>query len=39
MVSAVEREFEPQSGQINDYEIGICCFSALLSWNFLVLAH
>jgi hypothetical protein len=26
--SAVDREFEPRSGQTNDYEIGICCFSA-----------
>jgi hypothetical protein len=26
--SAVDRGFEPRSGQINDYEIGICCFSA-----------
>ena len=26
--SAVDRVFEPQSGQTKDYEIGICCFSA-----------
>ena len=26
--SAIDREFEPQSGQTKDYEIGICCFSA-----------
>ena len=26
--SAVDRGFEPQSGQITDYEIGIRCFSA-----------
>ena len=26
--SAVDRGFEPQSGQIKDYEIGMCCFSA-----------
>ena len=26
--SAVNRGFEPRSGQIKDYEIGICCFSA-----------
>jgi len=26
--SAVDRGFEPQSGQTNDYKIGICCFSA-----------
>ena len=25
--SAVDRGFEPQSGQTKDYEIGICCFS------------
>ena len=25
---AVDRGFEPQSGQTKDYEIGICCFSA-----------
>jgi len=24
----VDRGFEPRSGQIKDYEIGICCFSA-----------
>jgi hypothetical protein len=26
--SAVDHEFEPQSGQTKDYEIDICCFSA-----------
>jgi len=26
--SAVYRGFGPQSGQTNDYNIGICCFSA-----------
>ena len=26
--SAVDRGFEPRSGQAKDYEIGICCFSA-----------
>jgi hypothetical protein len=26
--SAVDRGFEPRSGQTNDYEIGIYCFSA-----------
>ena len=26
--SAVDCGFEPRSGQIKDYEIGICCFSA-----------
>ena len=25
--SVVDREFDPQSGQTKDYEIGICCFS------------
>jgi hypothetical protein len=25
---AVDREFEPRSGQTKDYKIGICCFSA-----------
>jgi hypothetical protein len=25
---AVDRGFEPRPGQTNDYEIGICCFSA-----------
>ena len=28
VVSAVDRGFEPQSGQTKDYKIGICCFSA-----------
>ena len=27
--SAVDRRFEPRSGQTKNYEIGICCFSAL----------
>ena len=27
--SAVDRGFEPRSGQTKDYEIGMCCFSAL----------
>ena len=26
--SAVDRVFEPLSGQTKDYKIGICCFSA-----------
>jgi hypothetical protein len=26
--SAVDRGFEPRSGQTKDYNIGICCFSA-----------
>jgi hypothetical protein len=26
--SAIERGFEPRSGQSKDYKIGICCFSA-----------
>ena len=26
--SAVDRGFEPRSGQTKDYRIGICCFSA-----------
>jgi hypothetical protein len=26
--SAVDRVFEPPSGQTKDYKIGICCFSA-----------
>ena len=26
--SAVDRWFEPGSGQTKDYKIGICCFSA-----------
>ena len=26
--SAVHREFEPRSGKIKNYKIGICCFSA-----------
>jgi len=27
-LSAVDRGFEPWSGQTKDYQIGICCFSA-----------
>ena len=26
---AVDRGFEPRSGQIEDYKIGICCFFAM----------
>jgi hypothetical protein len=26
--SAVDRGFDPRSGQTKDYKIGICCFSA-----------
>ena len=26
--SAVDRGFEPRSGQTKDFKIGICCFSA-----------
>jgi hypothetical protein len=26
--SAVDRWFEPRSGQTKDYKIGVCCFSA-----------
>ncbi len=26
--SAVDRGFEPRSGQAKDYDVGICCFSA-----------
>ena len=26
--SAIDRGFEPQSGQTKNYKIGICCFSA-----------
>ena len=26
--SAVDRGFEPPSGQTKDYKIGMCCFSA-----------
>jgi hypothetical protein len=26
--SAVDRGFEPRSGQTKDYKIGTCCFSA-----------
>jgi hypothetical protein len=25
--SVVDRGFKPWSGQINDYKIGVCCFS------------
>ena len=28
VLSAVDRGFEPRSGQTNNYKIGICCFSA-----------
>ena len=42
--SAVDRGFEPRSGQSKDYKIGICCFSVMhaasrrkskdwLAWN------
>ena len=41
--SAVDREFESQSGETKDYKSGICCFTAkhetfrsknnILSWN------
>jgi hypothetical protein len=34
--SAVDRGFEPQSGQTKDYEIGICCFSDTDSSEILV---
>ena len=27
--SVVDREFEPQSGQTKDYNIGMCCFSTI----------
>jgi hypothetical protein len=27
-LSAVDRGFEPRSGQTKDYKIGICCFFA-----------
>ena len=27
-LSAVDRGFEPRSGQTKDYKIGICCFCA-----------
>ena len=27
-LSAVDRGFEPRSGQTKDYKIGMCCFSA-----------
>ena len=26
--SAIDRGFEPQTGQIKDFKIGMCCFSA-----------
>jgi len=26
--SAIDRGFEPQSGQIKDFKISMCCFSA-----------
>jgi hypothetical protein len=28
-LSAVDRGFEPRSGQTKDYKIGICCFSSI----------
>ena len=28
MVSVLDYGFKPRTGQTNDYEIGICCFSA-----------
>ena len=28
VLSAVDRGFEPRSGQTKDYKIGLCCFSA-----------
>jgi hypothetical protein len=31
--SAVDREFEPRSGQAKDYEIGIYCFSTILKFH------
>ena len=31
VLSTVDCGFEPGSGQTNDYEIGICCFSTKLS--------
>ena len=31
--SVVDREFEPQSGQTKDYNIGICCFSTIKAWK------
>ena len=27
--SAIDRGFEPQSIQIKDYKIGVCCFSSM----------
>jgi hypothetical protein len=27
-LSAVDRGFEPRTGQTKDYKIGMCCFSA-----------
>ena len=27
--SEVDRRFEPLSGQTKDYDIGICCFTAM----------
>jgi hypothetical protein len=32
--SVVDRGFEPRSGQTKDYEIGICCFSAIKARSF-----
>jgi hypothetical protein len=31
VLSAVDRGFQPRSGQTKDYNIGICCFSGQLS--------
>jgi len=36
--SAVDHEFEPRTGQTNDYKIGICCYSTIIEtleiWNY-----
>jgi hypothetical protein len=32
-LSAVNRGFEPRSGQTKDYNIGICCFFAKYEWG------
>jgi hypothetical protein len=34
--SAVDRGFQPRSGQTKDYKIGICCFSAKHAITYLV---
>jgi hypothetical protein len=31
----VDRRFETRSGQPNDYQIGICCFSAITWYSLL----